>query len=72
MDNAVETVRLPWEQLITVRNNMLAGSDSKIADDMPAATKQLWLDYRQELRDLPATFGHGTANEIRLHGKLSS
>jgi hypothetical protein len=53
-----------WEQLITVRNNMLAGSDSKIADDMPAATKQLWLDYRQALRDLPATFGRGTANEI--------
>ena len=39
---------------------------------MSAATKQLWLDYRQELRDLPATFGLGTANEIScLYGKLS-
>ena len=53
-----------WEQLIIVRNNALAGSDSKIADDMPAATKQKWLDYRQALRDLPATFGHGTAEEF--------
>jgi len=53
-----------WEQLIIVRNNALAGSDSKIADDMPAATKQKWLDYRLALRDLPATFGHGTAEEF--------
>lgn len=53
-----------WDQLIIVRNNMLTGSDSKIADDMPAATKQAWLDYRQELRDLPALFGHGTDSEF--------
>lgn len=53
-----------WEQLIIVRNNALAGSDSKIADDMPEATKQKWLDYRQKLRDLPALFGHGTDEEI--------
>jgi hypothetical protein len=53
-----------WEQLIIVRNNGLTASDSKIADDMPAAVKQKWLDYRQALRDLPATFGYGTENEI--------
>jgi len=53
-----------WEQLIIVRNNMLTASDSKIADDMPEATKQLWLDYRQKLRDLPALFGHGTDSEL--------
>jgi len=53
-----------WEQLIIVRNNGLTASDSKIADDMPEAVKQKWLDYRQALRDLPATFGYGTDNEI--------
>ena len=56
-----------WEQLIQVRNNMLAGSDSKIADDMPAATKAVWLTYRQKLRDLPALFNHGESDEFPPH-----
>jgi hypothetical protein len=56
-----------WDQLIIVRNNMLAGSDSKIADDMPDATKALWTTYRQKLRDLPALFKHGEADEFPAH-----
>ena len=56
-----------WDQLIIVRNNMLAGSDSKIADDMPDATKALWTAYRTKLRDLPALFKHGEADEFPAH-----
>ena len=37
-----------------------------------AATKQLWLDYRQELRDGLTTFGLGTANEISAYMVNSS
>lgn len=36
------------------RNSLLAASDGKIAPDMPEEMKQKWLDYRQQLRDLPA------------------
>ena len=35
------------------RNSFLMLSDGKVSDDMPAALKQEWLDYRQKLRDLP-------------------
>ena len=38
-----------------IRNQLLAQSDGKISDDMPAELKQKWLDYRQQLRDLPDT-----------------
>ena len=56
-----------WDQLIIVRNNMLTGSDSKIADDMPAEVKEKWTTYRQKLRDLPALFKHGEADEFPAH-----
>lgn len=36
-----------------MRLGMLQASDSKIAPDMPDDVKQKWLDYRQQLRDLP-------------------
>lgn len=36
------------------RNSLLAACDGKIAPDMPEEMKQKWLDYRQQLRDLPA------------------
>jgi hypothetical protein len=53
-----------WEDVINVRNGMLLASDGKIAPDMPEEIKQPWIDFRQALRDLPKTFGKGTANEI--------
>ena len=56
-----------WDQLIIVRNNMLAGSDSKIADDMPDATKAQRTAYLSKLRDLPALFKHGEADEFPAH-----
>ncbi len=56
-----------WDELILVRNNLLTGSDAKIAEDMPEATKTVWKEYRQKLRDLPATFKRGTADEFPAH-----
>lgn len=53
-----------WEELISVRNNMLTASDGRISPDMPAELKQVWIDYRQALRDFPTTFGKGTDNEV--------
>ena len=52
-----------WEELIKIRNNMLLASDGKIAPDQPDSVKQPWIDYRQALRDFPATHGYGTENE---------
>ncbi len=37
-----------------IRNGHLSGSDNMFNEDMPAAMKQEWLDWRQKLRDLPA------------------
>lgn len=53
-----------WEDVLNGRNGALEGSDGKISPDMPDEIKQPWIDYRQKLRDLPATFGYGTADEI--------
>ena len=36
-----------------LRNSRLNASDGKVADDMPAALKKEWEDYRQKLRDIP-------------------
>lgn len=41
------------EWLRRMRNTLLQQSDGKISEDMPQALKQKWLDYRQQLRDLP-------------------
>ena len=41
------------EWLRNMRNNALRLSDGKISPDMPESLKQAWLDYRQQLRDLP-------------------
>ena len=36
-----------------IRNGHLSGSDNMFNEDMPAAMKQEWLDWRKKLRDLP-------------------
>mgnify|MGYP001159407745 FL=1 len=46
---------LTWEEIRQKRNDALSNSDSKSADDMPAALLQEWKTYRQKLRDFPAT-----------------
>jgi len=38
----------------TIRDALLHPTDGKIAEDMPESLKQEWLDFRQQLRDLPS------------------
>ena len=45
----------PMRLLRIERNQLLAQSDWRATVDYPGADKQAWLDYRQALRDLPAT-----------------
>jgi len=47
----------PWKELREERNKRIAQTDYLAIPDYPHATeeaKQVWLDYRQALRDLPA------------------
>jgi hypothetical protein len=53
-----------WTQIIDARNGALTATDGKISPDQPDAIKQPWITYRQALRDLPATFNYGDADEI--------
>jgi hypothetical protein len=46
----------PWKELREERNKRIAQTDYLFTSDYPHATeevKQVWLDYRQALRDLP-------------------
>lgn len=61
---AYQTSSITWDDVINARNGALTASDGKIAPDQPDSVKQPWIEYRQALRDLPATFGKGTQNEI--------
>ena len=45
----------PMRLLRIKRNEKLAETDWRATVDYPGTDKQLWLDYRQALRDLPAT-----------------
>ena len=45
----------PMQVLRIERNFRLAETDWRATVDYPKTDKQLWLDYRQALRDLPAT-----------------
>lgn len=47
--------RLPdWPDVRAKRMQLLKNSDSEIVDDMPAALKTKWQNYRQALRDWPS------------------
>jgi hypothetical protein len=52
-----------WDDVLNIRNGRLTASDGRIAPDMPANLKTVWMEYRQKLRDLPTTFGKGTPSE---------
>ena len=46
-----------WEDIRVKRDNLLKDSDwSAFPDANPKPSKESWLTYRQELRDLPSTF----------------
>jgi hypothetical protein len=61
---AFKEAPVTWDDVLNGRNGALTASDGKISPDMPADLKQIWVDYRQALRDLPVTFGKGTENEV--------
>lgn len=56
--------QVTWTDIINSRNEALKASDGRISPDMPESLKSKWVEYRQKLRDFPATFGYGTPNEI--------
>ena len=46
-----------WEQIRSQRDTLLKDSDWSVASDAtPKPSKEAWLTYRQELRDLPQNF----------------
>lgn len=48
---------ISWQDIRDWRNGMLKMSDNRVLPDMPAHIVEAWEDYRQQLRDLPQTFG---------------
>lgn len=47
---------LPWDYLKKIRNQYLSDSDWVVLPDSNPTNKQAWLEYRQQLRDLPQKF----------------
>jgi hypothetical protein len=46
---------LTWSDIRATRNNLLAASDWRAMSDVPVMSNE-WRDYRQALRDIPATY----------------
>ena len=46
-----------WYSLKKTRWSKLSGSDGHVQDDMPAALKKEWEDYRKVLREIPQLYG---------------
>lgn len=53
---------IAMDMLRQERNRLLSECDFRALPDYPGADKSLWLNYRQALRDLPAT-AQPTINE---------
>ena len=51
---------MTWAGIRQWRNSLLYHSDHNIADDVPDAVKQPWVEYRQKLKDIPNV--HGAVN----------
>ena len=47
--------KFPMDELRMVRNVKLTETDWTQNPDVPSSTRDKWLSYRQELRDLPAS-----------------
>ena len=43
------------------RNTLLKKSSYTVLPDFPTSNKQAWLDYRQQLRDLPSVWTEGVS-----------
>lgn len=50
------TDEVKWERIRVDRTELLAASDYTQMPDYPADNKPLWGEYRQELRDITASF----------------
>lgn len=61
----MELERVPWvmpvEQLRLERNDLLEKTDYRDLPSYPGSDQEAWREYRQELRDLPASY---TPDEI--------
>lgn len=55
-----------WDDIRIYRNNLLKHNDFSTPHDMPASLKQRWEDWRQELRDIPQTYGASDKSVIPL------
>jgi hypothetical protein len=57
---------IKWQNIRIKRDNLLNASDINVLPDrwyaMSDATQQAWITYRQELRNLPETYGSPTGN----------
>lgn len=44
---------ITWDDVREHRNKLLNDTDGRISEDMPDSVKQVWIDYRNLLRNLP-------------------
>lgn len=49
-------LELTWEEIISIRDTLLAESDYTQLPDVNLANKQEWITYRQLLRDIPQNY----------------
>jgi hypothetical protein len=51
-----ETPKITWEEVRSKRDAELLHADRFYNFDTPDALKQLWVNYKQALRDIPSTY----------------
>ena len=49
----IDPDKVTWDHFRIIRNQILSSADGEIDDGMPEEHRQLWLDYKQLLRDAP-------------------
>tara|TARA_B110000305_G_C19455985_1_gene650964 strand:+ start:705 stop:1664 length:960 start_codon:yes stop_codon:yes gene_type:complete len=59
---------ISWAHLRRHRTSLLTWSDDKTSDDMPSSLIALWATYRQDLRDIPVSFGDSFKVDITAGG----
>lgn len=58
IDRWVQQAGLDTRAIISTRNRLLAASDWTQLPDVPLVTKELWVQYRQALRDITNQSGY--------------
>lgn len=53
---------ITWDDVREHRNKLLINTDGKISEDMPDSVKQIWLNYRDLLRNLPTALAEFPAH----------